>query len=63
MPRNEQIWGLLKKGASGVLASFPDLRAHKLGPLRAVNAHVLPVRSARKTAAPCWTELLEPIRS
>ena len=49
----------LKKAASGVLANFPDLRAHSNGPayedgpnespLRAVSAHVMPVRFARKT--------------
>ena len=44
------IVGLLKKAASGVLALFPDLRAPRLGPLRAVSAHVLPVRSARKNS-------------
>ncbi len=39
--------GMVKKGASGVLASLPDLRAHRLAALRGVRAHVLGVRSAR----------------
>ncbi len=39
---------MLKKSVSDAFSSFTDLWAHKLGPLRAVSAHVLPVRSARK---------------
>jgi len=35
--------------ASGVLASLPDLRAHRHAALRGVRAHVLGVRSARQT--------------
>ncbi len=38
---------MLKKAASGVLTSLPDLRAHRLAALRGVRAHVLGVRSAR----------------
>ncbi len=53
------LQGLLKKAVSGVLAIFLDLRAHNNGAasedgpsksaLRAVSAHVFPIRSARKT--------------
>lgn len=41
---------MLKKPTSGVLTVVPDLRGHKLGPLRAVSAHVLEVCSVRETA-------------
>ena len=40
-PTRLHLMALLKNAASGVLGRFPDLRA--------VSAHVLPVRSARKT--------------
>ncbi len=40
---------MLKKAASGVLASMSDLRAHRLAALRGVRAYVLGVRSARHT--------------
>ena len=54
--------GLLKKAASRVLASFPDLRAHRLDPLRAVSARVLPVRPHVKLAVALLDGRFEPTR-
>jgi len=46
--RETVLGEMLEKAASGLLASLPDLRAHRLAALRGVRAHVLGVRSARQ---------------
>ena len=61
---------MLKKATIGVLAFVTDLRADKLGRLRAVSAHVLRFRSVRPVYSaevssegreglrPCWVTFL-----
>ena len=50
---------MMKKASCCVLAVVPDLRAHKLGPLRAVSAHVRVYAPFVKRAAALLDGLFE----